>query len=176
MLINASVPLANLLGFISLLSYILTLLPSSIRAVFPQIKKAKITIYLLKYRRRLGIITFLFALVHAILIVNKRNLDLFDIQTYKISLEGTLTLIIFALLAFTSNDWSIKKMKNNWRKLHKLTYIAMFLLLWHIQEKMSGQWNILTPIELMLITVIISLFCRRRWLEYAKEYNQKQIS
>ncbi|MGM3306359.1 ferric reductase-like transmembrane domain-containing protein [Anabaena sp. WFMT] len=176
MLINASISSANLLGFISLLSYILTLLPSYIRAFFPQIKKAKITIYLLKYRRQLGVITFVLALIHAVLIVNKRNLDLFDIQTYKISLEGTLTLIIFALLAFTSNDWSVKNMKQNWRRLHKLTYIAMFLLLWHIQEKMSGQWNILTPIELTLLTVIIGLFCRRRWLEYTKEYNQKQIS
>ncbi|AFZ58356.1 ferric reductase-like transmembrane domain-containing protein [Anabaena cylindrica FACHB-243] len=176
MLINASISSANLLGFISLLSYILTLLPSSIRAVFPQIKKAKITICLWKYRRQLGVVTFVFALVHTVLIVNKRNLDLFDIQTYEISLEGTLTLIIFVLLAFTSNDWSVKKMKQNWRRLHKLTYIAMFLLLWHIQEKMSGQWNILTPIELILITVTIGLFCRRRWLEYTKEYNQKQIS
>ena len=141
------------------------------RTVFPKLKKAKILIDLLKYRRQIGIIAFLFGLIHAALIVIKRNVDLFDLKTYQISLEGTAILIIFALLTFTSNDWSIKKMKNNWRKLHQLTYTAMFLLLWHIQEKMSGHWNFITPIELILMTVVIGLFCRRRWLEYAKEYN-----
>lgn len=174
MLIDTYVATANSLGFISLLTYILTLLPSLFRTVLPQIKKAKLTINLLKYRRQLGILAFLLALFHTGLIVIKRNVDLFDMQTYQISLEGTTTLIIFAVLAFTSNDWSIKKMKKTWRKLHKLTYTAMFLLLWHIPEKMSGHWNIITPIELILMMVIIGLFCRRRWLEYATESHPNQ--
>ncbi|MBK1986048.1 ferric reductase-like transmembrane domain-containing protein [Sphaerospermopsis aphanizomenoides BCCUSP55] len=174
MLINASISSANLLGFFSLLTYVLTVLPSSIRAVLPQIKKAKITINLFKYRRQLGIISFLLALIHAGLIVIKRNVDLWDIQSYKISIEGTTKLIIVALLGFTSSDWRVKKMKKNWQKLHQLTYTAMFLLLWHIQEKMSSHWNIITPIEIILLTVIIGLFCRRRWLEYSKrESHQK---
>ncbi|WP_353931040.1 ferric reductase-like transmembrane domain-containing protein [Okeanomitos corallinicola TIOX110] len=168
MLIDTSVSSANLLGFISLLTYILTLLPSSIRIVFPQIKKAKITMNLLKYRRQLGILAFIFALIHAGLIIVKRNVDLFDLQTYKISLEGTVTLIMFAILAVTSNDWSIKKMKKHWRKLHKSTYVCMFLILWHIKEKMYGHWNIITLIEIILMTVTIVLFFRRRWLEHYK--------
>ena len=105
------------------------------------------------------------------MIVIKRNLDLFDLQTYIISVEGTASLIIFALLAFTSNDWSVRKMKKNWRKLHQLTYTAIFLLFWHIQEKMSDHWNILTPVELICMTIIIALFLKRRWLEYQKEYD-----
>ena len=176
MLINTSICSTNLLGCISLVSYVLTLLPSSIRVVFPHLKKISFIINLLRYRRQLGILAFLFALFHAVLIVHKRNVDLFDIQTYKISFEGTVLLIIFAILAFTSNDWSIKKLKNNWRKIHKLTYISMFLLLWHIQEKMSGHWNIITPLELILMSIMIGLFWRRRWLEYAKEYGQKPVS
>ena len=67
------------------------------RTVFPKLKKAKILIDLLKYRRQIGIIAFLFGLIHAALIVIKRNVDLFDLKTYQISLEGTAILIIFAL-------------------------------------------------------------------------------
>ncbi|NTW21530.1 MAG: iron reductase, partial [Nostocales cyanobacterium W4_Combined_metabat2_030] len=74
---------------------------------------------------------------------------------------------------FTSNDWSVKKMKKNWRRLHQLTYTALFLLFWHIQEKMSDHWNILTPIELIAMTIITALFLKRRWLEYRKEYEQQ---
>ncbi|MFM7407767.1 MAG: ferric reductase-like transmembrane domain-containing protein [Cuspidothrix sp.] len=175
MLIDTSIPSANLLGFISLITYIFTLLPSSIRTVLPQIKKAKMTINLLKYRRQLSILAFLLALIHTRLMVIKRNVDLFDPQMYQISLEGTITLIIFALLAFTSNNWSIKKMKNNWQRLHKLTYTAMFFPLWHIVEKMSGHWNIITPLEIIFMVVMIGLFCRRRWLEYSKEFSQRKI-
>ena len=171
MTIDSSISPANLLGFSSLFAYILTLLPSSLKTGFPSIKKAKFIANLLKYRRQLGILAFLLALGHVVLIVIKRNLDLFDLQTYIISVEGTASLIIFALLAFTSNDWSVRKMKKNWRKLHQLTYTAIFLLFWHIQEKMSDHWNILTPVELICMTIIIALFLKRRWLEYQKEYD-----
>ena len=171
MTIDSSISPANLLGFSSLFAYILTLLPSSLKTGFPSIKKAKFIANLLKYRRQLGILAFLVALGHVVLIVIKRNLDLFDLQTYSISVEGTASLIIFALLAFTSNDWSVRKMKKNWRKLHQLTYTAIFLLFWHIQEKMSDHWNILTPVELICMTIIIALFLKRRWLEYQKEYD-----
>ncbi|WP_016952616.1 ferric reductase-like transmembrane domain-containing protein [Anabaena sp. PCC 7108] len=173
MSIDSSISPANFLGFLSLLAYILTLLPSSLRIGFPVFKKAKFIANLLKYRRQLGILAFLVALVHVVLIVIKRNVDLFDLQTYSISVEGTASLIIFALLAFTSNDWSVKKLKKNWRRLHQLTYTAIFFLFWHIQEKMSGHWNLLTPVELICMTAIIALFLKRRWIEYQKQYYQQ---
>lgn len=173
MIISSAISPANLLGCLSLFTYIFTLLPSCLRISIPTVKKAKFIANLLKYRRQIGILAFLLALVHVVLIVIKRNVDLFDLQTYSISLEGTASLIIFALLAFTSNDWSVKKMKKNWRRLHQLTYTALFLLFWHIQEKMSDHWNILTPIELIAMTIITALFLKRRWLEYRKEYEQQ---
>ena len=85
------------------------MLPSSLRTGFPAFKKAKFIANLLKYRRQLGILAFLVALGHVVLMVIKRNVDLFDLQTYRISVEGKASLIIFALLAFTFNDWSVKK-------------------------------------------------------------------
>jgi methionine sulfoxide reductase heme-binding subunit len=173
MSIDSSISPANLLGCLSLFAYILTLLPSCLRTSFPTFKKAKFIAKLLKYRRQLGILAFLVALGHVVLIVIKRNVDLFDLQTYSISVEGTASLIIFGLLAFTSNDWSVKKMKKNWRRLHQLTYTAIFLLFWHIQEKMSGHWNLLTLIELICMSIVTALFLKRRWLEYQKEYAQQ---
>jgi sulfoxide reductase heme-binding subunit YedZ len=173
MFINSAISPANLLGCLSLFSYIFTLLPSCLRVSVTAVKKAKFITNLFKYRRQLGILAFLLALVHVVLIVIKRNVDLFDLQTYSISVEGTASLIIFALLAFTSNDWSVKKNEKNWRRLHQLTYTAIFLLFWHIQEKMSDHWNILTPIELISMTTITALFLKRRWLEYRKEYEQQ---
>lgn len=156
----------NFLGFLALFAYVFTLLPSGLRVVFPAIKKAPIPTILLKYRRQIGVLAFLLALGHAWLLVRKRNFDFFDIETYEIYAQGSATFIIFTLLAFTSNDWSVRKLKKNWRELHKLTYLAMFLLIWHIQDKMSGHWSWVTPLGYCGITLAIILFLRRKWLEW----------
>ncbi|WYM03263.2 MAG: ferric reductase-like transmembrane domain-containing protein [Gloeotrichia echinulata CP02] len=164
-----TVPFPNLLGFLSLFAYICTLLPSNIRVVFPAIKKSKIIIKLLQYRREIGVLAFLLAVGHGYLLVIKRNFDFFDIKTYGVYIHGSATFIIFTLLAFTSNNWSVKKLKANWRQLHKLTYLAMFLLFWHVHDKMLGHWSWATPLASCGITLVIILFFRRRWLEQKKK-------
>ncbi len=163
--LNNPMPMANLLGCLAVISYILTLLPTSLRVVFPALKKTKLPIQLLKYRRQLGVLAFVLSLGHAWLLIVKRNFDFFDLSTYRVYVHGSATFIIFTLLAVTSNDWCVKKMKKNWRQLHQLTYLAMFLLFWHINDKMSGHWNFMTPVVVVGMATMIILFLRRRWLE-----------
>lgn len=158
-------PLANFLGFLALSSYIVTLLPTILRIVFPQTKKTHIPKLLLKYRRQMGLIAFVLALAHGFLLIRKRNFDFFDLQTYWIYIQGVTTFVIFTLLAITSNNWSMRKLKRNWKKLHSLTYLAMFLLTWHVWDKMSAHWSFLTPIGMLELIVIISLFMWRKRLE-----------
>ncbi|MGB3513185.1 MAG: ferric reductase-like transmembrane domain-containing protein [Microcoleaceae cyanobacterium] len=109
--------IANYLGLLALISYIITLLPTILRIVFPKSQKTEIPKLLLKYRCQIGAIGFLFTLGHGLLLVSKRNFDFFDIQTYWIYIQGVVTFIIFTLLAITSNDWSVKKLKKNWKNL-----------------------------------------------------------
>jgi len=158
-------PLANILGLLALISYILTLFPTILRIVFPEVRQTSIPKILLKNRRHIGILAFFFALVHGFLLVQKRNFDFLDLKTYWVYCQGVATFTIFAILAITSNDWSVKRLKKNWKKLHQLTYLAMFLLIWHILDKMSGHWTYLTPIGMVTITGITVLFLIRLWLE-----------
>ncbi len=158
-------PLANYLGFLALVCYVITLLPTSMRIVFPQTKQTEIPKILLKNRREIGVIAFVLAFGHGILLVAKRNFDFSDFQTYWIYVQGVVTFIIFTLLTITSNDWSVKKMKKNWKKLHELTYLALFLLIWHIIDKMWGHWTHLTPFGMVGITGIGVLFIARKWKE-----------
>lgn len=170
-------PLANLLGFIALVSYIVTLLPTILRIVFPRTKETGIPKLLLKRRRIIGIIAFFLALAHGFLLVKKRSLDFFDLKTFWIYSQGIITFTIFTLLTITSNDWSVKKLKKNWKQLHKLTYLAMFLLIWHIWDKMSGHWTYLTPISLTSVTGITALFFIRLGIEHQnKQQSSKQES
>jgi sulfoxide reductase heme-binding subunit YedZ len=165
-------PLANSLGFLALGCYVLTLMPTNLRIVFPQTKKTSIPKWLLKNRRIIGILSFLLALIHGYLLVLKRDFDFADPSTYGIYIQGVSTFAVFTLLAITSNDWSVKRLKKNWKRLHSLTYLAMFLLTWHIWDKMSEHWSYLTPIGLVTMVVLISLFLIRRWLEH-QESQQK---
>ena len=158
-------PLANHLGFLALASYIVTLCPPILRTVFPQTKQSGIPKLLLKHRRIIGIIAFFLALGHGLILVNKRDFDFADPTTYWIYIQGVATFIIFTLLAITSNDWSVKRLKKNWKRLHSLTYLAIFLLAWHIWDKMLNHWSYVTPIGLVAISIMAVLFLTRRWIE-----------
>lgn len=156
-------PIANILGFFALLTYIATLLPSLIKLVFHPTKKNKILALLLKYRRHLGVAAFSLGLNHGVLLIIKLNLNLLEPLTYVKYFQGFSLLTIFTLLAFTSNDQSVKNLKSKWKKLHQLTYLTIFILPWHILDKMSGHWTYLTPIAVSLTTVIAALFIVRQY-------------
>ncbi|MEM8611335.1 MAG: ferric reductase-like transmembrane domain-containing protein [Cyanobacteria bacterium P01_H01_bin.105] len=171
-----SVPLGNHLGFLALAAYIATLVPTIVRIVFPAYKANSTVRWLLKQRRAIGILAFILAVGHAYCVIRKRNVDFFDINTYRVSVEGLSTLIIFTLLAITSNDWSIKRLKKNWKRLHTLTYAAMFLLTWHIINKMAGQWTFVTPIAAISIVAITGLFLIRKGSEFQKELVRVKVN
>jgi methionine sulfoxide reductase heme-binding subunit len=164
-----SFPLSNGLGFLALGGYILTLLPTNLRIVFPQTKQASMPKWLLKNRRLIGILSFLLALGHGYLLVKKRDFDFFDPSTFLVYIQGISTFIIFALLAITSNDWSVKRLKKNWKRLHSLTYWAMFLLTWHVWDKMADHWSYLTPLGLATIATFNFLYLYRRQIEHRNQ-------
>lgn len=166
-------PIANGLGVLSLGGYILTQLPTNLRIVFPETKQASMPKWLLKHRRMIGVLSFLLALGHGYLLVQKRGLDFFDPSTYWVYIQGVSTFIIFALLAITSNDWSVKRLKKDWKRLHNLTYLALFLLTWHVWDKMADHWSYLTPLALVTIVPLNLLYLHRRWIE---RRNQQQAA
>ncbi len=158
-------PLANVFGLLALLCYIATLLPSLLKAVFPTIKGNKTLLWLLKYRRYLGVAAFCLGANHGVLLIIEKQLNLLDWHLYIHSFTGISTLAIFITLTVTSNNESVKILKRNWKKLHQLTYLAIFTLSWHILDKMSGHWTYLTPLAVLLTATILILFMRRKWLE-----------
>jgi sulfoxide reductase heme-binding subunit YedZ len=171
-------PLPNILGLLALASYIVTLLPTILRIFFPKTKETGVPQWLLKRRRLIGIIALFLAVAHGFLLIKKRQIDFLDPKTFWIYLQGISTFIIFTILAINSNDWSVKKLKKNWKQLHKLTYLAMFLLTWHVWDKMAEHWTYLTPIGIVSITGITVLFLIRLAIEHQgkQQRNLKKAS
>ncbi len=90
-------------------------------------------INLMKFRRMLGLLTFIYVALHLLvwvvldmsLLWGQMWADIWKRPYITVGMAGFLALIP---LAITSNNISVRKMgASTWRKLHKLTYLAAIL-------------------------------------------------
>lgn len=107
-------------------------------------------------QRQLGICVFLFALVH-VFIVMQLGLAwnvwfLLDPQATFLLLGAVAFIVLFAMAA-TSNDFSVKAMGKNWKRLQMLVYAAILLLIAHFIN--VGQIFAKNPV----VVAIVLLFC-----------------
>jgi DMSO/TMAO reductase YedYZ heme-binding membrane subunit len=92
----------------------------------------KLQLFLMKYRRYLGIIMFNFSFIHFMWM---RGFSMIQngippmVPIYQIF--GTIALLLLIPLVLTSNNYSVKKLGKFWKKLHYLVYPVMFLLVFH---------------------------------------------
>lgn len=136
--------LSDLAGNSALWMLALTLLVTPLRSY--------IGINFLKYRRLLGLFTFFYALIHALMFIGiDQQFDLFGVQHEVITKPfiafGMGAFLILLLMALTSS----KKMYAKFRSWHKLVYIAVVLIAIHYL--MSHK-----TITLMHVTVVGTLF------------------
>jgi sulfoxide reductase heme-binding subunit YedZ len=161
---NHTALIPNYLAFISVLLYVGTLGPSLVRIFYKPFYKSKVVKFLNRNRREVGIWAWVFGLAHGVAMVIKYDVSFLELKTYVTFFQGLALITIFTILAITSNDLSVKKLKKNWKKIHSLTYIAAYLLIWHIWDKMSGMWSWVTPISLF-ITIFVSILLTLRLLK-----------
>jgi sulfoxide reductase heme-binding subunit YedZ len=157
--------LINLTGFISMLLFFATLTPSLIGVFAPKLRGQNWSRFLLKYRRQIGVSAWVFGVIHGSMVVYVRNLNFLNPATALRYAQGIALITIFTLLAITSNDWSVKFMKKNWKRLHRLTYLTLFLLPWHIVDKVTDYFQsaptIYTIIGLPVLIIFIILSLER---------------
>lgn len=91
------------------------------------------TRWLLANRRYFGVASFAYALLHTLVYLDKQ-------ETFSVIFEDALglemwtawlALLIFALLALTSNDRSVRALKTAWKRLHRWVYLAALLAFLH---------------------------------------------
>lgn len=89
-------------------------------------------INLIKFRRTFGVLAFTYVTLHllvwAVLDVQALSRVIEDIIKRPYITIGMLGFVLLVPLAVTSNNWSVRKLGPLvWRKLHKLTYLAVIL-------------------------------------------------
>lgn len=118
----------------------------------------KVTRVLTFYRRQLGITTFLLSLTHGMLV---RNVARFALGQYPLSRApifeffGTLALSFLFFLFITSNDLSVGRLGPWWKRLHRLVYIIVWLILFHTILQRVSVWSVL--IGSVAILEVVSL-------------------
>ena len=98
------------------------------------------------YRRMLGLFTFFYATVHLLCYIGLDYqfawIDIKnDIIKHRYVLVGFLGWILLLPLAITSSDKMIRKLKFNWKKLHRLIYLIAILgvlhFLWLVKKDIT---------------------------------------
>jgi sulfoxide reductase heme-binding subunit YedZ len=119
----------------------------------------------LKVRRTLGLFAFMFAGLHFLIFsVLDYGLDwsllrgaIFE-KPY--ILVGLTALTILFALAVTSFDWWKKRLRKNWKRLHRLVYLAAPLVVVHYSWSIKGnvlrlQGDIVQPLAFGLVVALL---------------------
>lgn len=105
--------------------------------------------FLIRYRRLLGLYSAFFALLH---VLTYLWLDMgwileevwWDLTTRSFVLLGWLGLVIFILLSITSPKYMQKKLKQNWRRIHRSVYLLGPISVIHFAQTLKpGEYSYL---------------------------------
>ena len=78
----------------------------------------------IKLRKTAGLWSFGFACVHVFFVVRETKLSWFTFPMRPFIALGLLSLAILSLLAITSNRLAMRTLRKNWKRLHRLVYLA----------------------------------------------------
>lgn len=109
---------------------IIAMIISPLRLMFP---KNRFWMWMAQRRRYFGVAAFCYALAHTILYVIDMG-SVANVLGEALLLgiwTGWLAMLIFVPLAITSNNWSLKRLGTNWKRLQQTVYIAAIATLVH---------------------------------------------
>lgn len=130
--------LSSKLGVVALVLYIATLLPGLLTRLqwWPEITLLMSSI-LMPFRRQLGVMMFIVAYMHMSFAATLPQLVMFDFDASKIIFSTYEWMGIFAWwslfpLWLTSNDLSVRFLGKWWKRIHRFTYVSLFLIFLHV--------------------------------------------
>lgn len=136
----------------------------------------------LKVRRALGLYAFLYAAIHLTIFAGLDygldwNLLQGAILEKRFVLVGLAAFLILLSLAATSFKSSMKRMGKNWKRLHKLVYLAGGLVIVHYAWSVKGdvlrlQGDIWQPLLfgfILTFLLVVRIPAMRKWSSGARQ-------
>jgi len=123
------------------------------------------------YRRMLGLFVFFYASIHLLCyIALDYHFDWIDIKNdiikHRYVLVGFLAWILLLPLAITSSDKMIRKLKANWKLLHRLIYVIAILgvlhFIWLVKKDITEPLIYAAIVSILLI-LRLNIFRRKKF-------------
>ncbi|MEI6543349.1 MAG: protein-methionine-sulfoxide reductase heme-binding subunit MsrQ [Methylococcales bacterium] len=129
------------------------------------------------YRQMLGLVAFFYASLHVIVyVLVDHGLDWYliavDIIESPYIWLGVLAYIIIFSLAITSPKFAKKRLGKNWKKLHRLIYIAAIAVIIHYYWQLKG--NMAEPLFYLILVTILLSFRIAVWVKN-RQFNKMMI-
>ena len=123
------------------------------------------------FRQLFGLYTFFYASLHLLVYLavdHGLNWSLIttDIFESPYIWLGVLAYLIVFLLGITSSKWAMKKLKKNWKKLHRFIYIASVAAVIHYFWQLKG--NLAEPLLYLILILVLLGFRALIWLTNQK--------
>tara|TARA_B100000212_G_scaffold340866_1_gene322515 strand:- start:8276 stop:8737 length:462 start_codon:yes stop_codon:yes gene_type:complete len=132
-----------------------------LRKIFPKFAIAK---SIAIHRRQIGVSVFIYALLHLLMYFAYTGSWSEFVKDWDklFILSGIVGFTLLLGLAATSNNWSVRKLGGrNWKRIHRLAYLIMLLLIYHqaTQEKTGYRETakVFAPL-ILLQTVRIAIY------------------
>ena len=116
----------------------------------------------IRYRRTLGLYAFFYAALHFLIFVGLDYTFRWDLiwETFvekRFIVLGLIAGLILLALAVTSFDWWKKRLRKNWKRLHRLVYLAGGLVVIHYFWAVKAG----TQLPLLAIWILLALLLIR---------------
>jgi sulfoxide reductase heme-binding subunit YedZ len=120
----------------------------------------------MKRRRSFGLAAFGYAILHLLFyIIDMEALEPILVEFWAPGIwTGWAALLVFVPLAITSNNASMRRLKQGWKRLQRLAYIAALLTLAHwllIHDGFAGAMAHFVPLLILELLRIIIIYARR---------------
>jgi DMSO/TMAO reductase YedYZ heme-binding membrane subunit len=126
-----------------------------------------------RFRQEMGLATFYFFAVHSSGFIFLKDLGLQEITTTPYLIWGAIAAIPMTLLGLTSNRYSMMLLKQHWKTLHRLAYLAMFAALYHVAQ-VRNEFRVFNTLVVLFIIVKTIEFKGIRFLQPKEEVIQEE--
>jgi methionine sulfoxide reductase heme-binding subunit len=112
-----------------------------------------------KLRKPAGLWAFGFALLHLLLYIRQASLEWLTADMPLYLTLGLMGIGILSALAATSNRWAMQRLKRNWKRLHRLVYLAGMAVVTHsmLATMMSKRIHVRDPQAPQEIKIYIAI-------------------
>lgn len=126
----------------------------------------------IKLRKSAGLWSFCFACIHFYYFTQTANYRWWEPPWPPFIVPGLISLLILSVLAITSNRWAMRRLKKNWKRLHRFVYVVGGLVIIHAGLAATGSKkvlfrdpNVMNELIVYLTVLTLLLLIRVPWLQ-----------